>query len=186
MSYRLLAIAAMGFALGCGGSTGASAGDAGSGGDAHAAGDATGDGGATGDAGPSPDAPADSPIDSPADSPTGLPEGSAGGDGAVGNPCSADPQCAGATCLGGAFTGGYCASGTTECNPSNDPCPTGSSCIKFQATDIDGGPASSPGGVDFCVQTCTGASDCTRAGYTCCTSKYAEPSAMVCVPPSMC
>ena len=112
-------------------------------------------------------------------------DGSPGGAG-VGSPCGSDDQCANSLCLGGAFSGGYCARATTECNPGNpSSCPAGALCVKFQALDVDGGPAPSPGGVDFCLKTCTGPSDC-RQGYQCCVSPMAEPAGMVCVPPSMC
>ncbi len=70
---------------------------------------------------------------------------------AVGGPCSADGDCAGASSeclLEDSMAGGYC---TVECGPA--PCPTGSQCVETEGREI-------------CLDDCAEPDDC-REGYVC-------------------
>jgi hypothetical protein len=103
-------------------------------------------------------------------------------DGALGAPCTTDLECAGALCLGGAFTGGYCSAPVIECDPGGSACGDAGLCTKSGAVDVDGAAEA-----EFCLVTCQGQADC-RQGYSCCYgATYAETAGlMVCVPPSLC
>jgi hypothetical protein len=161
--------------LGCGGGTTSGATpDAQAGGDGSTSSDAATSEGAAdvsngGDSGGAPD------------SGTGIVD-AAPGDGAPGAPCTGDNQCTGALCLGGAFTGGYCSSPVTECDPGGGACGTTGQCTKAGGVDVDGAAVQ-----EFCLVACSGAGGC-RQGYSCCFgATYAQMAdAMVCVPPSMC
>jgi hypothetical protein len=106
------------------------------------------------------------------------------GDGQLGAPCTTDNQCAGALCLGGAFSGGYCSSPVAECDPGSGTywCGDGGECRKTGGVDIDGAAAG-----EFCLHGCHVQHDC-RAGYACCAAgEYPQfDDAGVCAPPSFC
>ncbi|MDF1566058.1 MAG: hypothetical protein P1V51_23695 [Deltaproteobacteria bacterium] len=66
--------------------------------------------------------------------------------GNIGDPCTADTECAFGNCLTGTHPGGYCSLG---CTTSND-CPPGSVCGSGQ-----------------CIQSCNSNLDCRSGGYAC-------------------
>ncbi len=71
----------------------------------------------------------------------------------VGDACTTNNDCGGATCLQGATTpGGYC---TTSCQGGGN-CPNGSACVQL----------SGQGNSRTCLLLCTAGQQC-RAGYTC-------------------
>lgn len=103
----------------------------------------------------------------------------------VGSPCNTDRDCHPASvngsplaCVGGSFTGGYCAVVPTEC--SGGGCPSGTACLgNPNNMDVDGGRFNTE---DLCGKVCAGQGDC-RDGYACCN---ASDRGTVCVPPSLC
>jgi hypothetical protein len=106
----------------------------------------------------------------------------------VGSPCNTDRECHPASvndwplaCLGGEFTGGYCAVVPAEC--SGGGCPSGTACVQEQGTtDIDGGTFNTG---DLCVKVCGNQGEC-RTGYLCCNAGAGMGGMNVCVPPSLC
>jgi hypothetical protein len=103
----------------------------------------------------------------------------AGGDGAIGAPCSSPDQCAAKTCLGSPFQAGYCTVRIAECSAPGGValCPDGSICDNGVEAVVNG----MPGGGDFCLVECTGKTSC-RDGYSCCSVRGYD----VCAPPSLC
>lgn len=99
----------------------------------------------------------------------------------LGSACTADSQCAGGVCLGGAFTGGYCTMAVSECDPgicSN----SGPSCEGYSGfQDINGQSLTTP---EICPVLCQSPTDC-RSGYQCCASN-AGGAGLACLPPSLC
>jgi hypothetical protein len=102
--------------------------------------------------------------------------------GTLGAPCTADAQCEGGICLGGAFASGYCSSPVNECDPGGGGCSNDGVCTKSGGVDVDGGAVT-----EFCLLTCQGPGDC-RAGYSCClAATYSQADGvMECAPPSLC
>jgi hypothetical protein len=103
------------------------------------------------------------------------------GTGANGSPCTADSQCAGGLCLGGAFVGGYCTNAVSECDPGI--CVNASvSCEGYGGfLDVDGGALTIP---EICPALCQTVAEC-RSGYECCPSN-AGSAGLACLPPSVC
>lgn len=113
-----------------------------------------------------------------------MPDDGGAGDaglGGLGAPCTADSECAGGLCLGGAFVAGYCTEAVSECDPGL--CSNASlSCEGYGGfQDIDG---SALGTAEICPQLCTTVGDC-RSGYGCCATN-AGGGGKACLPTAMC
>ena len=79
-------------------------------------------------------------------------DGGGAGQGAVGDACTSEADCAGGSCLG--LPGGYCS--MRGCEATTNPCPSGSECFGIGNND------------SACFKTCAAESECRVAeGYTC-------------------